>query len=192
MRTAAELPGSAASISATSRPKIRADVRRKYSAASLTRPGTRLLAICRQFAQYPCVFQDMHRLAAFAVSTALLAGLVAAQGSTAGTPLPVTDPTIPAARDADPVVLTGRDFPGWAASANVTAKLPLTDLTGDPITGEPAPGSGCTTFDAQCDHNHYAKPDFDSQDYAPQEGVPVGRLLGYRWNAKAGKTGKFV
>src|SRR5207248_10378217 len=100
---------------------------------------------------------------------------------------PVTDPTVPAARDADPVVLTGADFPGWAVPANVTAKVPVTDLTGDPVTNDPPQGGGCTTFDAQCAHNHYAKPDFDSQDVAPQHGVPVGRILGYHWNAKAHK-----
>src|SRR3954466_9707868 len=115
----------------------------------------------------------------------LIVASVAPQISHAGSP--VVDPTVPAARDAEAVVLTGKDFPGWAAPANFTAKLPLTDLTGDPVTGEPAPGSGCTTFDSQCLHNHYAKPDFDSNDYAPQKGVPANRLLGYRWNPKSHK-----
>src|SRR3954451_7536196 len=115
----------------------------------------------------------------------LMTAFVAPQISQAGSPL--VDPTVPAARDAEAVVLTGKDFPGWAAPSNFTAKLPLTDLTGDPVTGEPAPGSGCTTFDSQCLHNHYAKPDFDSNDYAPQKGVPANRLLGYRWNPKSHK-----
>src|SRR4051794_6270141 len=115
----------------------------------------------------------------------LIVASVAPQISHAGSP--VVDPTVPAARDAEAVVLTGKDFPGWAVPANFTAKLPLTDLTGDPVTGEPAPGSGCTTFDSQCLHNHYAKPDFDSNDYAPQKGVPTNRLLGYRWNARSHK-----
>src|SRR3954464_15222995 len=115
----------------------------------------------------------------------LIVASVAPQISHAGSP--VVDPTVPAARDAEAVVLTGKDFPGWAVPANFTAKLPLTDLTGDPVTGEPAPGSGCTSFDSQCLHNHYAKPDFDSNDYAPQKGVPTNRLLGYRWNPKSHK-----
>src|SRR6476646_8299250 len=130
----------------------------------------------------------MRRLAPLA-SAALLTALIAPTLSSAGSP--VVDPTVPAARDADVVVLTGKDFPAWAAPANVTAKLPLTDLTGDPVTNDPAPGQGCTSFDAQCDHNHYATPDADSQQVAPQAGVPTGRLLGYRWNPKAGKNGKF-
>src|SRR3954454_8618517 len=119
----------------------------------------------------------------------LIIASIAPQISNAGSP--VADPTVPAARDADAVVLTGKDFPGWAAAANQTAKLPLTDLTGDPITSEPAPGQGCTSFDAKCAHNHYAKPDFDSQDLAPQKGVATDKLIGYRWNPKAGKGGKF-
>src|SRR5215218_6413129 len=130
----------------------------------------------------------MRRLAPLAIA-ALLTALAAPSFSDAGSP--VVDPTVPAARDADAVVLTGKDFPGWTAASNVTAKLPLTDLTGDPVTGEPAPGEGCTSFDADCAHNHYAKPDFDSQDVAPQKGVPTERLLAYRWNPKAGKSGKF-
>ena len=43
-------------------------------------------------------------------------------------PLPVADPTTPAKRDAEPVVLTGKDFLDWSARANATVKLPLTDL----------------------------------------------------------------
>src|SRR4051794_19298153 len=129
----------------------------------------------------------MRRLVLVCACAALLVALLGPQLSDAGTP--VVNPTVPAARDAEAVVLTGKDFPGWAAAANATAKLPLVDLTGDPAAGDP---SGCTSFDAQCDHNHYAKPDVDSQDVAPQAGVPTNRLLGYRWNPKAGKSGKFV
>jgi hypothetical protein len=126
----------------------------------------------------------MRRLAPLATA-AVLTALAAPQLSSAGSP--VVDPTVPAARDAEAVVLTGRDFPGWAAPANQTAKLPLTDLTGDPITNEPPTGQGCTTFDAKCVHNHYAKPDLDSQDVAPQKGVATDKLLGYRWNPQARK-----
>src|SRR4051812_41145776 len=117
----------------------------------------------------------MRRLAPPAAA-ALLALFAAPQMSSAGPSSPVVDPTVPAARDAEAVVLTGKDFPGWAAPANVTAKLPVTDLTGDPVTGEPPPGSGCTSFDAQCEHNHYAQPDVDSQMVAPQKGIPTDRF----------------
>src|SRR3954466_4128779 len=115
----------------------------------------------------------MRRLVALCASAAFLVALVVPQFSDAGSP--VVDPTVPAARDAEAVVLTGKDFPGWAVPANVTAKLPLVDLTGDPVTRDP---SGCTSFHAACDHNHYAKPDFDSQDAAPQKGVPTNRFIG--------------
>jgi hypothetical protein len=57
-------------------------------------------------------------------------------------------------------------------------------VTGDPVTGDPAPGGGCTSFDEACQHNHYAKPDFDSQDVAPQKGIATDKLLGYRWNGR--------
>jgi hypothetical protein len=127
----------------------------------------------------------MRRLASLALSAGVLTALVLPQLSSAGSP--VVDPTVPAARDADVVVLTGKDFLGWAVPANQTAKLPLTDLTGNPITNDPPAGSGCTSFDAACDHNHYAKPDFDSQDVAPQKGIPTNRFLGYRWDAKHSK-----
>jgi uncharacterized membrane protein len=116
------------------------------------------------------------------LAAGLLATIVAAVlGSTAGaSPLPVVDPTVKAARESDPVVLKGSDFPGWAVPANQTVKLPLMDL------------ASCQTFDDQCAHNNYAQPEVDTQTVAPQAGIPTGRLLGYRWNPNAGKTGKFV
>lgn len=80
----------------------------------------------------------------------------------AGTALPVADYTQPAARDSEPVILTGKDFPDWGARANVTANAPLTDLAGS-------------------DHNNYAEPEADTED-AAGEGTPVDRLLGYRWD----------
>lgn len=128
----------------------------------------------------------MRKLAPLVV-LALVAAFASASPQSSHAGSPVVDYTVPAARDADPVVLTGKDFPGWAVPANATAKLPLVDLTGDPVTGDPPPGQGCTTFDAQCQHNHYATPDFNSQDVAPQKGPAINRFLGYRWNAKAGR-----
>jgi hypothetical protein len=89
--------------------------------------------------------------------------------------LPIVDPATPAARDTEPVIITGQDFGAWSAESNFTFRLPLLDLT------------ECQSFDEQCEHNHYEDPSFDSQQYAPQEGTPVDRLLGYRWNAKTRK-----
>ena len=94
---------------------------------------------------------------------------------TIGSALPVGDYSKPAARDTEPVILTGKDFPGWSVPSNVTAKAPLTDL---PDSG------GCAIDDENCDaHNSYVDPDLDSQDVAPQESATkVERLLGYRWD----------
>ncbi|MFN2615637.1 MAG: hypothetical protein ABR581_00780 [Thermoleophilaceae bacterium] len=101
-----------------------------------------------------------------------LGGLGTVASAGAALPTPTVDPTTPAARDTEPVVLTGRDFGSWSARSNFTARLPLLDLT------------ECQTFDEKCQHNHYAEPTVDSQDVAPQEGTPVDRLLGYRWDAR--------
>ena len=97
--------------------------------------------------------------------------IVAAGFATPGLSSPV-DYTKPAARDTEPVVMSGKDFAAWSARSNVTAKAPLTDL------------KDCQSFDEKCKHNNFAEPEVDSQKPAPQEGTPVGRLLGYRWDAK--------
>jgi hypothetical protein len=112
------------------------------------------------------------RLALLGLCSLLFA--LAAAGPAAAQ-LPTVDPTVPAARDTEPVVVTGRDFPGWAARSNFTFRMPLLDLT------------ECQSFDAKCEHNHYAEPNFDSQQFAPQEGPATDKLLGYRWNAKGRK-----
>src|SRR5690349_25124544 len=49
--------------------------------------------------------------------------LVPAAGASASVPF-----TTAAARDSEPVVLKGAQFGTWSVPANVTAKLPLTDL----------------------------------------------------------------
>src|SRR4051812_46807876 len=92
----------------------------KDRATSGSRPRARRVALCS--------------------SLLVLAGLSAAAG--AGAQLPVTDPPVPAARDTEPVVLTGRDFGTWSARSNFTARLPLLDL------------ADCQTFDEKCQHNH--------------------------------------
>ena len=70
-------------------------------------------------------------------------------------PLPVADPTTPAKRDAEPVVLTGKDFLDWSARANATVKLPLTDLIG---CNEAQNGGDRDS----CAHNHYEPPEVDT------------------------------
>ena len=78
----------------------------------------------------------------------------------------------PAARDTEPVVLTGASFPDWAAPADATAKVPTTG------------GSQCELGDdASCTHNRYEQPEVDTGNTAGN-GVDVNSLLGYRWDAK--------
>src|SRR3954463_4009460 len=116
--------------------------------------------------------------------TAALATAVTALGAS-----PVVDPTVPAKHDADPVILTGLDFPQRAAPPNVPAKLPATDLKD--CSGTIAPSRGGTPndwleADPNCAHNNYATPEVDTGD-ALGDGTPVNQLLGYRWNDKARK-----
>ncbi len=85
-------------------------------------------------------------------------------------PLPVPDPTVAAARQVDPVVLTGEAFGTWAVPSNVTAKAPLTDLF------------DCQSFDEQCEHNHYEDPEVDSSTLVAPEGTDVATLSGWKWD----------
>ena len=75
--------------------------------------------------------------------------------------LPVGDYSVPAARDTEPVVLTGKDFADWGTRSNVTAKAPLTDV---PAVGQ------CLADDDNCDqHNNYAEPELDTARRRPSE-----------------------
>jgi hypothetical protein len=84
------------------------------------------------------------------------------------------DPTVPAARDAEPVVMTGASFPKWAAPAELTAKVPS------------LAGGQCTNGDNTCTHNTYEKPEVATGD-ALGKGAAVDKLLGYRWSEHAHK-----
>jgi len=101
----------------------------------------------------------------------------------------VVNPTVPAARDADPVILTGKDLGSWATPSNQTARLPLQDVLCnevDPSAGDPTSGgaSGVTdSFDTSgCEHNDYEQPDVDSADAAAPAGTDVDKLYGYKWD----------
>src|SRR3954454_18756903 len=83
------------------------------------------------------------------------------------------DLTVTAKHDTEPVVLKGTVFGGWSVPANQTFQPPLMDLVDCP------PGTDTNT----CDHNEYAPPLVDTASDAVQ-GVPVDRLLGYRWTGK--------
>src|SRR5947209_15230212 len=104
----------------------------------------------------------------FVVTAAALAiGASALAPALASTP--VADPTTPAGRDVEPVVLTGASFPNWAAPAEVTAKVPSTA------------GAACTGGNNTCSHNQYEQPEVATGDKLGQ-GADVHKMLGYRWN----------
>jgi hypothetical protein len=87
-------------------------------------------------------------------------------------PIPgLPDLTVTAKHDTEPIVLKGVDFGTWSVPANQTFQPPLMDLVDCP------PGTDTDT----CDHNEYAPPAVDTANDAAQ-GVPVDRLIGYRWN----------
>jgi hypothetical protein len=110
---------------------------------------------------------------AIIVAAGLLALLSVPAVAGADLGLPTVDPTVPAARDTEPVVLTGAQFPGWAVPANQTVKVPLTDLV------------DCHTTDTDtCSHNHYADPEIDTARLNGPAGTPTNRILGYRWDPK--------
>src|SRR4051812_37109300 len=115
-------------------------------------------------------------------------GLVAALISVAGSvpaaaqlpfPIPTGEQPDPAGpvtpRATEPIVMTGTQFGTWAAPANQTVKVPLTDFKdcSNPVDRS-SPG---------CRHNHYEPPEVDTGD-PTKAGTPTDRLLGYRWDDK--------
>src|SRR6476661_4818514 len=110
-------------------------------------------------------------------AAALIATLSAVPtGATAGAGVP--DLTTPAARDTDPVVLTGKDLLAggsvWSVPENLTAAVPEKDMQ-----------CFAEHQDVTCDdqYNHYQDPDVDTATVTggAVEGTPVDKLLGYRW-----------
>src|SRR6478735_6737227 len=84
----------------------------------------------------------------------LAGGVLPARAATSGAPgldSPAPQPfdLSPAARQTEPVVLTGASFPSWAAPADQSAKAPTTG------------GAACLggVDDAQCTHNAYEQPE---------------------------------
>jgi hypothetical protein len=115
------------------------------------------------------------------LSTLLAAGTVAALSAipaSAGTPGTV-DFTTPAARDTDPVVLTGKDLLAgssqWAVPENLTAEVPSKDVT-----------CFAQNQDVACPemYNHYEAPDADTSTVTGDavQGTPTGKILGYKWD----------
>src|SRR6478752_110821 len=97
--------------------------------------------------------------AGLTLTTALAAALATAVTALGATP--TVDPTVAARHDADPIILTGLDFPQWSARSNQTAKLPATDLKDCSGTIDPSRGSSPNDWlvqDPNCAHNNYATP----------------------------------
>ncbi|MGH2807524.1 MAG: hypothetical protein ACRDKT_09620, partial [Actinomycetota bacterium] len=87
---------------------------------------------------------------------------------------------IGAARETEPVVLTGERFPEWATLADVALEGPTANGLQCEGNGHENPG------EEPCTHNQYEDPDFQSSDFLDEEGVAIDRLLGYRWDDEAG------
>ena len=119
------------------------------------------------------------RIAAL-VALVLLVGLLPLRSSVAQ----VANPTAPAGRETEPVVLTGASFPEWATLGDVTAEAPSLDGARCQATKEGAPENPITTS-GECTHNQYEDPDLQSSDFLKNRGVPVEQLLGYRWTGES-------
>lgn len=98
-----------------------------------------------------------------------------------GPPATAQEPTDPAARETEPVVLTGDRFPEWAVPADVALEGPTANGALCEGNGHSDPG------EEPCTHNRYEDPDWQSSDHIDAEGVGVDRLLGYRWDAELGE-----
>ena len=95
----------------------------------------------------------------------------------------LTDATpLAAARETEPVVLTGTSFPEWAVPADTTAKIPEADgkRCVEDIEGLPNP----IHDPGACEHSRYEDAEVssaDATDAAGLTGAPVERLRAYRW-----------
>ncbi|MEJ7785284.1 MAG: hypothetical protein WKF96_10810 [Solirubrobacteraceae bacterium] len=118
----------------------------------------------------------------------LVAGAAAGLGSLpahAGLP-GVVDLSVPAARDTDPVVLTGKEIlasgSDWATPENLNAAITQKDVA-----------CFAENQDVVCPeaYNHYQEPDADTATATSDsvEGTTIERILGYRWKTTPGKNG---
>jgi hypothetical protein len=118
-----------------------------------------------------------------ALAAALLVAAFAIPAAHGQTGVPgVVDPTVPADRSADAVVLTGKDLLAgsatWAVPENLTLAVPSKDVT----CFAQSQGSTCPD-----QFNHYVAPDADTAPTESQlgvEGTPTNLIRGYRWNGK--------
>ena len=96
------------------------------------------------------------------------------------------------ARGADPVVLTGAQFPMWSAGPEVTVREPQTPTNYDTADSQGrlpeslrsdcyAPGQNPYDPDDPGDHNCSQAPRLSVYGTPGRTGAPIGRLLGYQW-----------
>src|SRR3954469_24477875 len=125
----------------------------------------------------------MHRpiaLSALLAACAATAALVVPAHGAAGVP----DLTVPASRDTDPVVLTGKDLlvggSQWSVPENLTLAVPSKDIT----CYAQSQSTNCPD-----EYNHYVEPDADSSTATGDnvQGTPPAKILGYRWKTDNGK-----
>ena len=105
-------------------------------------------------------------------------------------------------RSTEPVVLTGAQLPAWSAGPEVTARTPEVPTSYGTFDGQgasPSPlRSSCYQANPRPDVNGWTDPDHaDHNCYQPSQlpvrtlpgrtGVDPASLLGYRWNARAGR-----
>ncbi len=102
----------------------------------------------------------------------MLAGLVAGPAQ-ALDPTRIEVITDAAARDTEPIVLTGALLLGWAAPAEVSLKIPTLG------------GIECLADNAspKCTHSRYEEPEV-ATGAGLGVGAPIDRLLGYRWDGR--------
>jgi hypothetical protein len=110
------------------------------------------------------------------------------------------DLTVPAARDTEPVILSGDQLGEWATPSNQTVKLPLMDAqecktTVDPSRlgeafeeGDPTGATDAVVREDGC-HNRYSDPEVDT-GMAGGKGTATDRIVAFRWSG--GLTGRWV
>jgi len=112
------------------------------------------------------------------LAAAALVTLAAMPSAHAGTP-GVVDPTTPANRDTDAVVLTGKDLmlgsSSWSVPENLTFAVPSKDI----LCYAQSQSSTCPD-----QTNSYVTPDVDTSTITTGkvEGTPTNKVLGYRWD----------
>ena len=140
------------------------------------------------------------------LTVALVAGLLPFARASFAQEAPAT---LAAGRQTEAVVLTGASFPTWATLGDVTLKAnsiegaqcngseagsdqipeefreylgPFVDAAVEALQNLPETP---VSSPESCSHNKYEDPDVSSGALLKNEGVPVDRLVGYRWNPDA-------